>query len=83
MQGDADRETRLVDTAVEGEGGASGESRETAGGELPHSTGGPAPRSVTTWRGGAGEQREAQEGRDIRIIMADLRCCMAETDTTL
>ena len=27
--------------------------------------------------------REAQEGEDICIIRADLRCCMAETNTTL
>ena len=27
--------------------------------------------------------REAQEGGDVCIIMADLHCCMAETNTTL
>ena len=32
-------------------------------------------------RGGGG--REAQEGRNIRIVMADSHCCMAETNTTL
>ena len=29
------------------------------------------------------EGREAQEGRDICIIMADLHCCVAETNTIL
>ena len=48
----------LASAAAEGEGGASGGSsaaiytppcvKETAGGELPNSTGGPAPRSVMT-----------------------------------
>ena len=27
--------------------------------------------------------REIQEGGDISILMADSRCCMAETNTTL
>ena len=31
--------------------------------------------------GGGG--REVPEGGDIRILMADSRCCMAETNTTL
>ena len=30
-----------------------------------------------------GEGREAQEDGDICIIMADLHCCMEETNTTL
>ena len=30
-----------------------------------------------------GSGREAQEGGDICIIMADSSCCMAETNTTL
>ena len=33
--------------------------------------------------GGGGEGREAQEGGTIGTIMADLHCCMAETNTTL
>ena len=32
---------------------------------------------------GGGEGREAQEGGDTCIIMADPCCCMAETNTTL
>ena len=32
---------------------------------------------------GWGAGREAQEGGTIGIIMADLHCCMAETNTTL
>ena len=30
-----------------------------------------------------GEEREAQEGGDLCIIMASSHCCMAETNTTL
>ena len=30
-----------------------------------------------------GEGREAIEGREVCIIMADLHCCMAETNTAL
>ena len=30
-----------------------------------------------------GGMREAQKGRDIRILIADSRCCTAETNTTL
>jgi len=32
---------------------------------------------------GFGEVREAQQGWGIHIIMADLCCCTAETNTTL
>ena len=32
---------------------------------------------------GIGGGREAQEGEDICIIMTNLHCCMAETNTTL
>ena len=32
---------------------------------------------------GGGGGREAQEGRDIHIVMADSHCCMAETNTKL
>ena len=38
---------------------------------------------VITWRVGMGAGREAQEGRGMSIIIADLHCCMAETNTTL
>ena len=34
-------------------------------------------------RGGMGCGHEAQEGGDICMIMADLHCCMAETNTIL
>ena len=30
-----------------------------------------------------GSGREARGGGDIRVLMADSHCCMAETDTTL
>ena len=30
---------------------------------------------------GMGEEREAQQGGVVCIIVADLHCCMAETDT--
>ena len=30
-----------------------------------------------------GERREAQEGRNICVIMPDLHCCTAETNITL
>ena len=29
------------------------------------------------------DEREAQEGEDTRILIADSRCCTAETHTTL
>ena len=34
-----------------------------------------------TYRGGMGEEREASEGGDICIIMADSCYCTAETNT--
>ena len=34
-------------------------------------------------RGGMGGRREAQEGEDICIHIADSYCCTAETNTTL
>ena len=34
------------------------------------------------WDGGMG-RREAEEGGDICILIADSRCCIAETNTTL
>ena len=40
------------------------------------------PRGSDGWGlGGAG--REAQEGEDICIFLADSQCCMAKTNTTL
>ena len=35
-----------------------------------------------TWRAGMGEG-EAREGGDICLVVADSRCCMVETNTTL
>jgi len=32
---------------------------------------------------GVGGGREVQEGREVCILMADSRCCTAETNTTL
>ena len=37
-----------------------------------YNTGSPAGRSVMTWGGGWEEGREAQQGGDICILMADL-----------
>ena len=54
----------------------------TVGEKLLHNTGSPVWRSAMTQRGGLGEGREAQEGGDIYIIMADM-CCMEETNKTL
>ena len=39
--------------------------------------------SFPTNRDRGGERRGGPEGGDICIIMADLHCCMAETNTTL
>ena len=53
------------------------------GEKVLYKTGSTVWHSVVTYRGwGGGEGREAQEGGDICIIMADLCCCMAETNTT-
>ena len=38
--------------------------------------------SVLTQRSRMGVEREAQEEGDVGIIMADLCCCTAETNTT-
>ena len=67
--------------------------KHIASGKLLHNTGSPAWCSAMTWRGGKGEGKEAQEGEDTDTytyththtykIMADLHCCIAETDTTL
>ena len=91
--GDADVENGLADTVGEGEGGMNGESRISiytglcvkwrSAEKLPCGTGSLAPFSVMTLRGGMGEGRETQGGGDICLIMADLICCMAETNTTL
>ena len=36
-----------------------------------------------TYRDGMKQGREAKEGENVYIIMADLHCCMVETNTTL
>lgn len=68
-----------MDTAAEGEGGASGESsaaiytppcvKETAGGELPEQHRGPSSTLCDDLGGRAGEGREAREGGDKRMIV--------------
>ena len=77
----------------EGESGTNGENsinintlldvRCIAGEKLLRSTGSPAWCSVMIWGDGIGEGREAKEGGCGSIIMADLRCCMAEMNTAL
>ena len=75
-----------------GESGMSGESSITVytlsgvrwiAGEELCSTGSPVLSSVMSWRDGMGEEREALEGGDVCIIMADSHSCMAETKTAL
>ena len=39
--------------------------------------------SMMTYKVGIGGEREAQEGGDTYIIMTDLHCCTAETNTIL
>ena len=39
--------------------------------------------SMMTYKVGIGGEREAQEGGDTYIIMTELHCCTAETNTTL
>ena len=53
------------------------------GEKLLYNTGSPVWCSVMTQRVGWEEQREAQEGGNTCIIMADLHCYIAETNTTL
>ena len=48
-----------------------------------YNTGSPAWCSVMTYRSGIEEGREAQELGDICIIMVDLYCHRAETNTTI
>ena len=59
--------------------------KQIASGKLLYSTGSSAQCSVMTQRGGEGDGggREAQEGGDICIYMADSLHCTAETITTL
>ena len=50
----------------------------TAGEPVRCSAGGPAGCSARTWRDGMG----GGEGGAVCIIMADLCCCISETNTT-
>ena len=82
-----------MDTVGEEENEMDGESsiniyslkgiRWIAGEKMLYSTGSPVWCSLITWRDGMGEGTEAREGADVCIIMADLHCYMAETNTTL
>lgn len=76
----------------EGEGGTGGESStdvhtrscvEWSWWRAAGSHREPSRPSVLTWRGPDGEGREAQQRRALCIIMADSRCCTAETKTAL
>ena len=53
-----------------------------AGEKLLFNTGSPDWCSVMTWRGGVGEGRVAQKGRDVCVLRGDLHCCTEETNTT-
>ena len=53
------------------------------GEELLYNTGSPVCCSVMIREVAWEKQREVQEGRDICTIMADLCCCMAETNKML
>ena len=56
---------------------------QQAAGKLLQSKGGSAQCPVTAARGGVRGGGEAQDGEDIRILMAESCCCTAETNTTL
>ena len=86
---EANVENGLVNTLEKGEGGTKWESsieiytlpyvKQIAIGRLVYNIGSSAQCSVITWRG----RREAQDGGDICILMADSCCGTAETNTTL
>ena len=59
------------------------EVNQIANGKQLFSTGNSGQCSVTAWRGGMGSGREAQEGGDVSILIADSHCCRAETNATL
>ena len=77
----------------EGTSGENGESRiniytlpcvkQIVSKKMLQNTGSPAWNSVMTQRDSMGNRREAREGSDTYLIMADYCCCMAETNTTL
>ena len=50
--------------------------------KLLYDTGSSARCSVTAWRDEV-EGRAAQNRGDVSIVIADSRCCMEETNTTL
>ena len=58
-------------------------NKQIASGKLLYSTGNSARCSVMNQRGRIGARREAPEGGDMCILIADLHCCIAETNTTL
>ena len=92
-KGDVDVENRLGDTVGGGESGANGESsintytplgvRWIDGERLVCNTGSPVWLLLMIWRKGIWGGGESQERGGIRIVMADLPCCMAETNSTL
>ena len=57
--------------------------KQIAGEKLLYNIGSPVSCSVMTQEGDMARGREAEEGGDVCIIMAELRCCMAETNTKL
>ena len=93
--GEADVENRLVDTSEEGKARRKMRKyyshdictisyvKQITSEKLLYNTGSPAWSSVMIQRGRLGLGREAQEGGDICIPMADSRCCTAQTNTTL
>ena len=85
-------ENELVDTVGEGEGGTNWESsidiytlssvKQWVG--SCYITQGACPGTLWWLRGvGLGEGREDQQGGYLYIIMTDLCCCIAESNTTL
>ena len=57
-------------------------AEQTAIGKLLYRIGSPVWHSVMTERGGMGEAgRQAQDGRDMYILMTDSHRCMTETNT--
>ena len=91
--GDTDVENGIKDTVREGESGTYGESsvnihilsgvRWIAGEKLLGSTGSPLWCSVMTWKAGLGGGEGGEGAGDVCIIMADMHCCVAETNTML
>ena len=57
-------------------------SMQTASGEL-YSTGSTVSRSAMTAGVRQGDAKEAQEGEDVCVYIANSLCCIAETNTIL